>query len=301
MSRKLSYAFLFNPTANRYRARQRLLWLREKTKEYWPNSEIFMSSGREDLHRLTKEMVLRFDVVVACGGDGTVNEVFHAAYKSDAILGVLPMGSGNDFAKAMGFSINPEVAIEQLRNSSPQKVDIVEYNANAHFAIMINTMGVGFDGLVNYEASRIKRVKGSLIYIFAALRASVKREASKFTIIADGTLTEKQLLMFTLANGSTEGGNFKVAPHANPFDGYLDVLSVKPMSFVNLLLLLPLFLIGKQSISHKISYIRAKKLSFVLETPQYVHVDGELIGDKIFTISAEVLQGAVRVLRPKIQ
>jgi diacylglycerol kinase (ATP) len=257
-----------------------------------------MSSGREDLHRLTKEMVQKFDIVVACGGDGTVNEVFHAAYKSEVILGVLPIGSGNDFAKAMGFSTNPEVAIEQLRSSSPQKVDLVEYNANANKGIMANTMGVGFDGLVNFEASRIRRVKGSLIYILAALRASLKRKPSKFTIISDGALHEEHLLMLTLANGSVEGGNFKVAPHANPTDGYLEVLSVKPMNLINLLVLLPLFLIGKQQISRKVSYTRAKKLSFVMETPQHVHVDGEFIGDNIFTISVEVLTGAVSVLRP---
>lgn len=300
MSQNKKYAFLFNPTANRDRAQDRLEWLRLKTSEYWPNSEIFMSSGRADLHRRAYEAARVYDVVVACGGDGTVNEVFNAGFGGKATLAVLPMGSGNDFAKALGISVKSDVAIEQLRNSETVSVDVVKYTAGDRSAIMMNTMGIGFDGLVNYEASKIKRIKGPLIYILAALKGIIKHKYANFTMMVDGVPVTEQLLMLTLANGQVEGGNFHIAPKAKLDDGILEVISVPPMSRLNLLLHLPLFLYGKQHLSKKIRHRRARKLSIALDHPLPVHVDGEQVGLDISSISLEVIPASMKVLKPVV-
>src|SRR5690606_24965150 len=104
MSSRMGYAFILNPSANRTRAELAEEWLQSKIDVYWPGSKIFVTSSKSDIRDKVNEAAQQFDIIVACGGDGTVNEVFSHAVtllpeKPGLVLSVLPMGSGNDFAK----------------------------------------------------------------------------------------------------------------------------------------------------------------------------------------------------------
>lgn len=265
---------------------------------HFPGSEVIFSGSWDELPQRAKQLSVTFDAVIACGGDGTIQRTASALAGSECRFGVVPMGSGNDFSKTLGMSRNLDKAIEQLKNAEPAKTDLIRFGADGKPGVMINTLGIGFDGLANHETTQIKWLKGPLVYLMAALKASFKSRAVRFRIQMDGQEMEADLLMITLANGTTEGGSFRIAPMADPHDGLLNVVTIQPMTVLGLLLRLPLFLFRLQERSKKIRFHTCKKIEIRGMSPFAVHADGEQIGLEISTIEAEVMEGAITILKP---
>ncbi len=298
MNKNTSCAFILNPSANRNRARARIQKFRDQISQNWPHSSIYISASKSELRQIVEEAALKHEVIIACGGDGTVNEVFSAAFGLDVTLGVLPMGTGNDFAKALGLPVKADRAIQLLKHAKVRKIDAVAYEADGNQGFMFNTMGIGLDGKINHEASQITRLKGSLRYIVAALKSVFAAKPVQFDMNIDGVASKETLFMLTVANGGVEGGNFKVSPESSNFDGKLEVVRLKPMWPLPMLLLLPLFLIGKQKISSKVVISSARELRLSLSSPMPVHVDGEQIGLELSEFAVRVHPASVRVLVP---
>jgi diacylglycerol kinase (ATP) len=294
----MSYAFIVNPSANRKRAKSSFFWLKSKVNQYWPDAEIFVTESKSDIRRAVHQASQNHDVIIACGGDGTVNEVFSQAIDLDVTLGVLPMGSGNDFAKSVHFSTKTAHAIEQLREVMPEYIDVVRFRTNLGDGYMFNTLGIGLDGAINHVASGVTRLKGPLIYIYSALKSIFNIKIGHFQLIIDGIEFNSHLIMLTVANGKIEGGNFKVAPHAQNNDGKLDLVTLPPIPTYQLLPLLPLFLLGKQSLYPQVSTRNFHTLDLVLDIGLPLHVDGEQMGLKVTELHIELLPSKIRVLMP---
>jgi diacylglycerol kinase (ATP) len=294
----MSYAFIVNPSANRKRAKASFYWLQSKVNEYWPDAEILVTDSKSDIRGAVLQAAQKHDVIIACGGDGTVNEVFSQAIDLDVTLGVLPMGSGNDFAKSVHFSTNATHAIEQLRDVMPEYIDVVRYKTNLGQGYMFNTLGIGLDGAINHVASRVTNLKGPLIYIYSALKSIFNIQSASFKLNIDGIESTSNLIMLTVANGKVEGGNFMVAPVAENNDGKLDLLTIPPLPVYKLLPLLPLFLLGKQSLFPEVSTRNFKTLDLRLDLGLPLHVDGEQMGLNITELNIELLPSKLRVLMP---
>lgn len=299
----MAYAFILNPSANRTRAKKAEEWLREHVESYWPGSKIFVTSSKSDIKRVVHEASINYQVLIACGGDGTVNETFSRIVdllpeNPKLIAGVLPMGSGNDFAKSVGLSTEPRLAIEQLRTNKIESIDYVEYKTNQGFGYMFNTMNLGLGGQINVEAAKVKKLKGTLIYVYAALKSLMKVVSCDIRLKMDEVSTEESMVMLTVANGAVEGGNFKVAPMAKNTDGVLDVVTVRPLPAIFLLPLLPLFLIAKQHWYSIVSFRKCKKLTLTSNKAVPLHVDGEQCGMEVKELSLEVRKDGLRVLKP---
>lgn len=294
----MSYAFIVNPSANRKRAKSSFYWLKLKVNQYWPDAEIFITESKSDIRRAVLQASQKHDVIIACGGDGTVNEVFSQAIDLDITLGVLPMGSGNDFAKSVHFSTNATYAIEQLREVMPEYIDVVRYKTNVGQGYMFNTLGIGLDGAINHVASGVTKLKGPLIYIYSALKSIFNIQTATFNLIIDGIESSSNLIMLTVANGKVEGGNFRVAPAAENNDGKLDLLTIPPLPIYKLLPLLPLFLLGKQFVFPQVSTRIFRALDLKLDIGLPLHVDGEQMGLNITELKIELLPSKLRVLMP---
>lgn len=293
------YAFIFNPSANRSRARETHMWLQEQIEKEWPGSHIFVSGSERDAIKLASKAALRFDAVIACGGDGTIQEVVRGIHdKENSILGVIPLGTGNDFIKSAGISKSPATALKQLKSAVPADVDFVEFALDGKPGIMINTLGIGFDGRINHETKRVKWLKGPLMYTAAVLKSAFRLEPCDMNIIMDGKDESQTLVMLTLANGTTEGGNFKIAPNADITDGLLDVVMIKPMSVPGLFPRLGLFAIGKQHTSSKIKLHKCREIHIKSEKGMPVHADGENFGLHIRDVRARVVSGQLKMLVP---
>jgi diacylglycerol kinase (ATP) len=299
----MAYAFILNPSANRTRAQKAEEWLREHVATYWPGSKILVTSSKSDIKRAVSEAANEYSILVACGGDGTVNETFSRIVDMlpdypNLVAGVLPMGSGNDFAKSVGLSTNPRQAIEQLRSNSIEPIDYVEYKTNLGSGYMFNTMNLGLGGQINWEAAKVKKLKGPLIYVYAALKSLLKVVKCDIRVNLDGISTDESMVMLTIANGAVEGGNFKVAPNANNTDGMLDIVTVGPLNALFLLPLLPLFLIAKQHWYPIVSFRTGTILNLSSNKAVPLHVDGEQCGMVVDELSVRVVTHGLRVLKP---
>lgn len=299
----MAYAFILNPSANRTRAERAEKWLRDHVESYWPGSKILITSSKSDIRRAVQEAANDFQVIIACGGDGTVNETFSRIVdllpeNPDLTAGVLPMGSGNDFAKSIGLSTDPRRAIEQLRANRIETIDYVTYRTNQGSGYMFNTMNLGLGGQINWEAARVKKLKGPLIYVYAALKSLMKVVSCTINLSMDEDFTKESMVMLIVANGAVEGGNFKVAPKAKNTDGVLDVVTVRPLNAVLLLPLLPLFLIAKQHWYSIVSFRTCKKLNLISDKAVPLHVDGEQCGMEVKELDLLVVSRGLRVLKP---
>ncbi len=289
--------FIVNPSANRSKALKRLGWLRNAVKGFESESRVVISKKPGDIARIGREEALQGNTVIACGGDGSINELMNGVFGLDAVVGVLPMGSGNDFAKSVGISLKKEEAIRDLKVARPRYIDLIRYDSNRGGGICDNTLGIGFDGWANYHAHQNTLFQGTLQYLYATVKTAFTFDAVPMTLTLDDLEIRGRFLMVTLCNGTTEGGNFMVAPMADNSDGWMDVVVLGPLSVPSLFLRLPYFLLGKQFRFKDIKHYRCKKARVEIAEPVGVHVDGEELGDNdVRWLEAEVIPRCVRVL-----
>ena len=298
---ELAPVFIVNPSANRSKALKRVGWLRNAVKEHWPGSRIVISKKAGDLARIGRDEAAKGHPVIACGGDGSINELINGVAGMDTVVGVLPMGSGNDFAKSMGIPLKKDAALRALRSADAAPIDLIRYDTNRGGGLCDNTLGIGFDGWANFHAHQNTVFKGTLQYLYATVKTAFTFKAVPMRLTLDELEITGDFLMVTLCNGTTEGGNFKVAPMADPTDGWMDVVMLGPLSIPGLFVRLPFFLTGSQFRFKDIRHMRCRSFSAEIGVPVGVHVDGEEVGENdVVVVRAEVVRSGVRVLRPKI-
>lgn len=279
-------AFLYNPASNRGRSRNRFDRLREMTR-HWQGVRHLESRRVGDLRGQAESLAGEFDVVAACGGDGTVHEVAGALAGSGCALGVVPVGNGNDTAKSLGVPVNLHAALDLLRSGEIRRVDLGSCNGR-HF---VNTLGFGFDG----QVARMVRERGGggrWAYIAAALRTCFLHR--RMTCEIDGEPSCRILLTF--ANGRVEGGSFRIAPRASMDDGRLQLVEAGPVPRPLLPLLLPLFTAGRQE---WLSFVHTRHVTTChlrFHAPVEAHMDGENFGEKAREFTVNVHAGALRAV-----
>lgn len=249
-----------------------------------------------DITRLAREAATRYDVVVACGGDGTVREVASVLRKTKALMGILPAGSGNDFRKSLGIPRDLDKALAVLKNGVPADVDMGRCNE----VLFVNTLGIGFDGMTNRLAAESRLGHGGLRYAWAALRTNFMIKPWKARLWLDDRMQERELFMLTAANGRIEGGNFAIAPEASVSDGQLDFVMLRPVSRAVLPLLLPLVTQGVHRRLPQIEMVKARRLDIELDHPMMMHADGETIACTDTRLRLETIPKALRILVPQL-
>jgi diacylglycerol kinase (ATP) len=246
-----------------------------------------------------------YETVVAMGGDGTVHEVVNGLMQLPRErrprLGVVPVGSGNDFAYALGISSKPEEALRQALAGTPRILDVGSVcNARGDTEYWANTIGIGFDTVVTIHSRKVPLVQGFAIYFAAVLRTILfNYVAFNLKIKTDQESWTDSYLMFVLCNGRREGGGFHVAPGANPADGLLDYIGVRTIPIPRMLATIPYFMNGTAG---KLKYVKTgtfQRLEMVSDRPLYVHMDGEVyagFGSTVNSLSIEILPGALEVV-----
>lgn len=224
-----------------------------------------------------------FRTVAAAGGDGTVHEVANGllrAAQADCAFGVIPLGSGNDYARMLRLPKDPRRLAERLLSEEAWAVDAGRVTADGgrRERWFVNTAGFGLSGVVTYEASKITGLKGVPLYGLAALRAI----RSSFRAIGTALRFDEELspgptLYLAIALGRAEGGGFVVAPNAELDDGWFDYVHAGPMSRLSALGYLPRMLLGKLPASRgPIRRGRCRRVIIEADEPLHCHTDGEL-------------------------
>ena len=213
--------------------------------------------------------------IVAVGGDGSINEVASALAGTDAVMGVLPFGTGNDLAKVIGLSTEPLAALETLLAGNVRQMDACDANG----CFFINVAGFGFDVdvLMCMEKYKARYKKGMLPYLLGILDALAHLKSLPIKIhMPDGSIKEMDAVLVAVGNGTHFGGGMKAVPDADPFDGLMDVCAIRKVSLVQFLFLLPRFIKGKHVGLKIVDYFRADSLYVEGPESSVLDVDGEL-------------------------
>ena len=276
----LSYCLIVNKASNSGRSIDIInkhLKLINKTLKW---VEIFEVDIHESISEIAKLKAKDFDVIVACGGDGTARNVAIGLRKSKKIFGILPLGSGNDFAKMLNLSQSFEENLNILKKAKTRSLDMGVVNDT----FFINTLGIGFDGHTNYLASKSK-VRGPLKYVLSGIRALISAKSFLTTIELGQNKKSFKTLMIIIANGKWEGGKYFVSPNSINNDGKLELIIFHSINRIKLMIEFIRLTFGK-SLSSKLSeIISIEKAVIHTSIPVFVHADGEIeLAQELFLI-----------------
>ena len=242
---------------------------------------------------------LRF---IACGGDGTVNEVFNGAVGFDNVsVTCYPCGSGNDFVKAFGGA-ERFLDIEKLVTAPETKLDLLKVGER----YSSNVVNFGFDTTVAITINKEREKTGhgnKNAYTKGVITALIKSMNNRCTVIADGeTLNpDGRLLLCTLANGQYVGGSFRCAPRSKPDDGLIDVCLIKPISRLRFVKILTPYTNGehldREDMRDIVTYRQAKRVEIIAQPGFAYSLDGEIINSEHFTV--EIAEKALNFALPE--
>ena len=234
---------------------------------------IVMSEYAGHAHEIAEMAVAEgIDVVVAIGGDGTVNEVGSALCGTDTALAIVPCGSGNGLARHLRISMNASRAQQVLNNGVTGSFDYCTVNGKPFFC----TCGMGFDAAVSYKFSN-EGTRGFITYIKAALSEYLKYEQQEYLIDIDGTKMRERAFVIACCNAAQYGNNAYIAPRATMQDGLIDVTVMSPFGMAHCPIIgARLFLrqLGKDS---HVSIYRGKRIVIERSHDDVIHMDGDPI------------------------
>ena len=295
MSDELQPHVLVNPIAGNYKCSRSIPQLRSKLLERGIAHHMEVSR----YHGHIKELALKAKEggckrIIVCGGDGTINEAIHALVDSDVKLGILPLGTGNDFARTLGIKEDLDFACNVLQEEKVRKVDLVMVNGDKYFG---SVGGVGFDAEVASWANRYKGVvPGAAIYLLAILAKLFTYKFKKVAITHDNGNHTGEILMAAIGNTEWYGGGINITPTALMDDGVLDICVVQKINKFKLLLFFPSVLKGTHIRFSEVKLYRTKKISISSETPLQFLGDGEILGET--PVSLEVIPRALNIIAP---
>jgi len=166
-----------------------------------------------------------YDLVVAVGGDGTINEVAQGLIGTQTPMGIIPVGSGNGLARELGISMNMKKSADKLINGVDLQIDVCKLNNQRYLC----TSGIGFDAQIADQMSKASS-RGLLRYVQLVIMESIKYKSINVKMKIDGKLINQSVFLITFANASQFGNNAFIAPGASMTDGLMDVVVVKPFS-----------------------------------------------------------------------
>lgn len=257
--------------------------------------ELVFSEYPKHAEQIAKDKARDFDLIVAVGGDGSINEIAKQISMLNKPLAIIPMGSGNGLARHLNIPLQLDKAVRLLREGSKQHVDTAKLNG--HFFISI--AGIGFDSLVAAEYAKTKN-RGFITYSRIAIQQFFSYQEKEYDLFLDGKSYNKKAFMISFANSSQFGYNTRISPNADCSDSYLDVCIVRKPKIYQLPKLLYQLWTRKADRSKLIEIIKAKKVSLNQNADQYANIDGESIqvGNQI---DIEVNENNLEVLVPNKQ
>ncbi|MBR6493607.1 MAG: diacylglycerol kinase family lipid kinase [Paludibacteraceae bacterium] len=291
-------AFIINPisgskdTQNAKRKLPKLI-MQTLDKEQWlPNISFTEYPGHatEMAYQFSR---MGFDAVVAVGGDGTVNEVARGLRDSQTAMGILPMGSGNGFARHLNIPIRPNKAIEMLNHSEPISVDYGLANGR----LFVSTCGTGFDALIaDHFAGSNKR--GFATYLQNVLHDAFSYQPQTYHIVGDGLDVTHKAFLITFANANQWGYEALIAPKASVQDGKMDIMLMSSHAILGSASLALRLFTGHIDDSHFMDTLRAKEVTLEREKADPFHIDGDPV-EMEKDIHIQIVPDGLRVLVEK--
>ena len=231
-----------------------------------------------------------FDAVVAVGGDGTVNEVAKGLRDTQTSLGIIPMGSGNGFARHLNIPVRPQKAIEMLNHSEPIRVDY----GLANDRMFVSTCGTGFDALIADHFAGSNR-RGFMTYLQNILKDVFSYEPQTYRIIGDGFDVTHKAFLITFANANQWGYEALIAPKASVQDGQMDIMLMSSHAILGSASLALRLFAGSIDGSHFMDTLRAREITLEREKIAPFHIDGDPV-EMEKDIQIRIVEDGLKVL-----
>jgi YegS/Rv2252/BmrU family lipid kinase len=231
------------------------------------------------------------EVVVAVGGDGTVNEVARGLIGTDKLLGIIPCGSGDGLARHLGLSHNIEKAIKSVEQGKWRAMDAAEVNGRLFFSVC----GVGFDAVVSERFAKCGK-RGLINYIRQGLKTWFNYSAESYTLEIDGVSVEHKALFITVGNSNQWGNGAKITPLADCCDGILDITVVEEFGVLELPWLAYRLMSGSAHKSRRVHTYKGGEIRIIRHTDGPAHADGDwFIAPN--TLDINIIPSALKILR----
>jgi len=233
------------------------------------------------------------DLLVAAGGDGTLSEVVNGIAGSGVRLGIVPLGTGNDFARELGVHASLGRSVHTLIHGVPRRVDL----GRAGDRWFINVAGCGFDAAVAARVNRgFRRLRGTTAYLAAVCLELCRLRPTGIAVAVDDRTIEMRGLLCAMANSPSYGGGMRIAPDARIDDGLLDVFLLAEAGRLEFLRAFPRVFRGAHVNHPKVTLLRARRVAVETASPLPVLIDGEVWGTT--PMQCHVVPGAIEVMAP---
>ncbi|OEH53349.1 lipid kinase [Oceanobacillus sp. E9] len=270
---------IYNPTSGREAIKRALPNILEKLEVAGFETSTHATTCEGDATEAAKIAVeRRYDLVIAAGGDGTINEVINGLAEQEhrPQLGIIPAGTTNDFARALHIPRDIDKAVDIIIEGNTMELDIGRVNDDHYF---INIAGGGKLTELTYEVpSKLKTLLGQLAYYIKGIEMLPFLKATRVKIEYDDQVLEDDIMLFLISNTNSVGGFEKLAPDAKLNDGYFDLLILKKTNLAEFIQIATLALRGDHFRSKNIIYTQAKHIKISNEEKMQLNIDGEYGG-----------------------
>lgn len=295
---------IINPNADLGRAWRWGTDLRSVVEEFggadWAGT-VYPSHATELARQAAEE---GYELVISVGGDGTTHEVINGLMQvpddSRPQLGIVPVGTGNDFASNVGMKTTPAEAMRQVFTGNPKRIDVAVIETGSRKEYWDNTLGIGFDAKATIHSRNVSVLSGFPVYLWAAIRTiMLDHDPALITFESDQESWQEDNLLIVLCNGPREGGGFFVAPEAEVDDGWLDYAAITSVSRPMMFRLVPEVMKGTHGRFPQVRVNRFKELSISSDRPLVIHTDGEIFagfGTDVRELTVKILPAALEVI-----
>ncbi|MFR9794870.1 diacylglycerol/lipid kinase family protein [Streptomyces sp. MS06] len=289
------FTAVVNPTAGGSAGAAALLGVARLLRAAGAELETAYSSSLAHARRLARDAGEDGRVVLAVGGDGMAGAVGGALSGTGAVLGLVPAGRGNDFARALGLPADPAALARVLLESAPRAVDTVEVTSAVHDrTVVLGSVYAGVDALANLHANNARLLRGAASYYAGGLRAVASWRPARFRLTVDGTEHTHGGYSVVAANSGYYGSGRLVAPGARVDDGLLDVVVIGEAPKRLFFTLMNELATGRHVQRPQVTVLRGKEIRIEADRDVPYGADGEV--DAALPVTARVLPGALRVL-----
>ena len=283
---------IINPAAGRGKARKVLPKVKNILDSYGIKYSCSITTKPAEATSLARDAVKKgFKKIIVLGGDGTVNEVINGIIGANVVLGVIPIGSGNDFCMGLGIPGKTKDACRVIIGKYAKRIDVGKLN-DRYFG---SSAGIGLDAETAYEAGKNNKLTGLLLYVYSLIKTLIRAKPHFYRISVDDKKFDFKGWIVAIGNCPSYGGGIKITPDAKVDDDIFDICLIGDIAKWRVLYYLPVVVIGKHKVFKNVQFLRGKRIN--IETASLkAHLDGEIITSSNFKF--EIIPKSLNVLIP---
>jgi diacylglycerol kinase (ATP) len=288
-------ALLVNPTSGKGRGARLAEPVAERLRSLGATVDVVVGRDADEAYdKIRERAAAGVEAVVALGGDGLVNMALQVVAGTAVPLGVVPAGTGNDFARALGLSLtDPMAAVDHLARGSSRQVDLGRVGERWFGGVL----GSGFDSMVNERANRMTWPRGRSRYNLAMLAELRTFRPVAFELVLDGEPWQTRAMLVAVGNSASYGGGMRVCPDASLEDGLLDVTVLGPISKAEFIRVFPSVYKGTH-VRHRAVTVKRARLVSLSAFGVTAYADGERLAT--LPVACEAVPKALHVLAPPL-